>query len=654
MGRSILYYLVKSFGAFVRFLPLRAALALGRFIGLFVFAFDIKRRTQVYANLKTAFSKEKTPSELKKITKNVFTNYGQNLIELLRLPLMNKRSFERIVKVEGKENIDRALEKGNGCILVAMHYGSWEMASISCALMGLPYKMFVRPQDDNDRLGELLNKYRSCSGQVVLTRGAGTRDFIKALKENNVIGMVADQGGRDGVLIPFFGRTATMSSGAVRMALKMDVPICFSVIMRGKGGRHRMVIHPPIDIKKTDDVEKDIIGNLKHIVNQMEEHIRKNPSEYMWFYKIWKYSQDAGICIFFDGKTGHLRQSQAVAKQLQTALNERQIRSEVEIIRVQFKNKLLARSFSLLSLFFHPVICQGRIESLKWILTPESYKQITTVNADFIISCGSSIAGVNNLLAMDHNARSIVILKPGLLSYDRFDRVIVPRHDALENSDSAVNVVVTNGAPNLITPESLNGHVEKLYERFTHLKSKVRTKIGVFIGGDSSHVYISIDQIKVLINQLKEICREVNASMLITTSRRTPEQIDQYLLKTLKRDNCCDLLVLPNRDDVPEAVGGIMGLSDILIVSGDSISMMSEAACSGKKTIVFKPETWAKVLKFYNKHRLVIDTLSRNGYVSSTDVRHVGRAVYDLMKNKVRLKVLNDNEVILKAMRELI
>ena len=36
-----------------------------------------------------------------------------------------------------------------------------------------------------------------------------------------------------------------------------------------------------------------------------------------------------------------------------------------------------------------------------------------------------------------------------------------------------------------------------------------------------------------------------------------------------------------------EAMGGIVGLSDILIVSGESISMISEAASSGKNTIVF-------------------------------------------------------------------
>lgn len=660
MAESFIYYSVKIFGTLVRLLPLPVALGLGRLIGCVLYHFDRKHKSQVYANLNIAFAEEKTPHQIKEITKKLYKNYGQNMIELLRLPLLSPEKMKTLVTVEGKEHIDAALAQGKGCLLVAMHFGSWEIASAATALMGYPYKMFVRPQERYSRLDEWLNTLRSCGGQVVLTRGGGTKDFLKALKDNYVVGMVADQGGRDGVLVPFLGRTASMASGAVRIAMKTGVPVCFSVILREKGGRrgrhsrHRMIFHPAMSVEHTDDAEQDVVANLTKIVRLMEQYIRQSPSEYMWFYKIWKYSREADIAILFDGKIGHLRQSQTVAKQLQYALAERQTSSQVNVVRMHFKNLFLARSFSLMSLFFHPLVCQGRLASLKWILQPESYRQISSIKSDFIISCGSSIAGINHLLSMDRDAKSIVILRPGLLSFAQFDLVFLPEHDMPKNKIPGAHIVSTVAAPNLITSEFIKDQAEKLQNRFSHLKGSVRTKIGVLIGGESAHVFVSLHQVKILMNQLKAVCHERNALLLVTTSRRTPASIDQYLLKTISKSNYCGLLILPNREDVPEALGGIMGLADILVVSGDSISMMSEASCSGKKTFVFPPETRAKILKFSHKHKMIIDGLSRRGYIYATDVNHTSQAVYDLLKGKIQTRMLNDNEVILEAVRGII
>ena len=156
----------------------------------------------------------------------------------------------------------------------------------------------------------------------------------------------------------------------------------------------------------------------------MEGYIRQYPSEYMWFYKIWKYSNQANVAILADETTGHLRQAQAVARTTQIALSERGIDSTERIISVEFKDKFTARLFRIFSVLTYPFVRQGKINFLKWFLTEKSLKEAHAMKADFIISCGSSIAGVNNLFAKDSNAKSIVILKPGLLSYNRFYLVI--------------------------------------------------------------------------------------------------------------------------------------------------------------------------------------------------------------------------------------
>ncbi len=650
----IIFHSIKLFGSFVRLLPLNIALMIGRTIGMFGYYFNGKHKIQAYRNLRKAFAHSKSPDGIKQITKDLFRNYGQNFIELLRMPLMNVERFQELVTIEGREHIDQSLEQGKGVILLAMHFGSWEMASLSCGLLGYPYKMFVNPQSKHSRLDDLLNSYRSCGGSIMLSRGTGTRDFVRSLKSNEAIGMVVDQGGRDGFLVPFLGCQASMSVGAIRMGLKMGVPLCFSVIVREGGARHRMIIHKPLELERTGDKEEDIKINLKKITGLMEQYVKRYPSEYMWFHKIWKYARQANIGILSDGKAGHVRQSQAIASMMEKALDEREVEFDTRTAEVHYKNKWARCLAFFFSFFYCSFIFHGRFGFLKWVLTKESFAQVSALKVDYVISCGSSVANINCLLSRDYGAKSITVLKPGILDYKKFDLTFLPQHDAHLAKENKANISITHAAPNLITKKYLEEQSELLLNRFSHLKTNCRFKIGLFIGGNSKKVYLSEKQIKILIRQIQEISRELNVNVLVTTSRRTPRRIEQYLHRKLKKNSICPLLILANQENVPEAVGGIMGLSDLIITSGDSISMVSESASSGKSTIVFLPETRAKVLKGPNKHKDFVEKLNAQGFVRSSEVKNIGQSIYDIVKNKAYTRTLDDNKVILEAVRKVV
>ncbi len=125
---------------------MNCALWIGKGIGMFAYYFDIKHKSRAYANLKMAFADSKSPNEIKQITKTLFKNFGQNVIELFRMPLITQEKFEEVVTVDGKEHVTEALKKGKGAIILAMHFGSWELASLTCTKIGLPYNFFVKPQ----------------------------------------------------------------------------------------------------------------------------------------------------------------------------------------------------------------------------------------------------------------------------------------------------------------------------------------------------------------------------------------------------------------------------------------------------------------------------------------------------------------------------
>jgi len=655
LKESLLYYIVKIFGYFLRRLPFNVVLFVGKCIGIFGYYFDSKHRAQAYANLKMAFAATKSPREIRKITKDLFINYGCNFVELFRMPLMNETNISDYVHLEGKQYAIDALKKRKGLILLAMHFGSWELGSLSTAMLNHPYKVFVKPQTKYSKLDNLLNSYRECGGSIVLSRGLGTRELVTSLlKHNEIVGMVVDQGGKDGVLVPFYGRQASMSVGAVKLGLKWGIPICFAVIIREKGNRLRCIIHKSFDLIHSGDLDKDIFENLSKITKLMEHYTSLYPSEYMWFYKIWKYSKETHISILADDKIGHTHQSQAVAKMINVALEKRKIKPTTHIIPVEFKSKLFSNLFNLLVCLTPASIYQGRLGFLKVFLTANSYRQLMSVKADFVISCGSSIAGINRLLARDHKAKSIHILKPGFLGFKKFDIVFLPQHDVSQEIKRYSNVITTYSAPNLIDDPYLLEQSQKFLSRFSHLKQRMKIMIGVLIGGNTKHVYISEDQIRIFVNQIKEVSQQINADIILTTSRRTPPELEIFILKELKKFSHCPVCIIANRENIPEAMGGILALSDILVVSGDSISMVSEAASAGKNTIVFSPQKRSIMTTEKNKHMRFIHKLSAQGYIFSTDVNNIGRTISDVSKNKIQTKKLNDDPTILEAVRRII
>lgn len=651
---SLAYYAVKAIAAVIRRLPIGAAMWVGRSVGFIMFFADYKHKGLAFANISKALGAEKSPRELRAITMGLYQHIGQNIVELFRLQDMNQELFNKYIEEDGSQHVEEALKAGRGCIILSMHMGNWELANIYCALHGFPYKVLVRPQPGFARLNDLLNNYRSCNGTVVLKRGGGTRDLIKSLKNNEVVAMMVDQGGRQGLRVPFFGRKASMSSGAIRIGMKMKVPVLVSLISRKQGPYHQLKANAPLQLVDTGNQDQDIEQNLKRAMRLFEQHVKQHPDEYIWTYKVWKYSDQSNITIISDGKTGHLRQSQAVAKWTQKALKERKIGATLEVCEVHYRSKKHRTWFAILYQVFGRFMLYGRHDILRHFLTAESYERLIKVKADFIISCGSGMAPLNHLLSRNLQAKSIAILKPGLLHTNKFDTVFLPQHDVVSDEYISEKVKIIRGAPNLISPEYLEEQQELLLKRFSHLKTKVRFKIGLLIGGNAKGMYIGEDQIRMILRQIREAAKGIDADLLVTTSRRTPAFIDQLLVRKLRKDPRCPLLVLPNREEVPEAVGGILALCDLLVVSGDSISMVSEAACSGKKTIVFFPKTKEVFIHAGNKHWKFVNQLNDQGYVLASQAKDVGRSIFDIVKQKINTRSLDDNKTILKAIRKII
>jgi KDO2-lipid IV(A) lauroyltransferase len=611
-----------------------------------------RKRKVAENNLRMALSNHLSPDEIRSLTKKVFQNLVCNFIDLLCLPKIKSQGFDTVVTLEGKENLEKAMAGKKGCILLAMHSGSWELASLVGSMCNYPYSVVANEQIKTPQLNELLNEYRRLAGAKIIPPGSATREIIRALQSNEIVSLVLDQGGKDGIPVDFFGKTASMSTGAIRLGLKYQTPLCPVWIERQENGRHRLKVLPALNLQTSDDIERDVFINTQKAVKIFEDLLRGNPSEGLWFYKIYKYSTQADVLILDDHKTGHLRQSQSVVEALKTLLSRRNKQTRLKTVPIVYKgswskNMLVVYSFLSQFLFF-----LRNVQSLKFFLKPECYQALTRNQADYIISCGSQTAPINFLLSSSWLVKSIHILRPGIISWDRFSLITLPEHDKPRGL-IGVPVVLTKVALNLITPQYLREQQDRLFLKYSHLKNNVRSKIGVLIGGNTKGVKFESGQIRSLARQLKEAAEHFNMDLLITTSRRTPKDIDQIMVKEFRNFNRCSLLIIPNESNIPEAVGGILALSDIVIVSGESISMVSEALSSGKKTIVFAPNGQYSSHSLSKYEQFVLD-LNSQRYLLACDIKDVASTINQVMSQKISVKNLDDKTNLFKSLESIL
>lgn len=617
---------------------------LGKMFGRIAFYLDKKHRDITWRNLRFVFRGEKTPRESLVITQRMFENFGRNLFEAIALKKISKKYIEKYVEIEGRHFIDEALAKKKGLIFVTLHLGNWEVSNAACGLLYQPYNVIVKPQK-HSRLNGLLDNYRKSFGVKTITLDS-LRDTVRALENNEIVSIVCDHdAGKGDVLVNFFGRPASMPQGAVRLAGKFKTPILFAYIIRAGGPYQKIVVEP---FANFSDCENDValMDNLLAINKKFESYIRKYPEEYLWPYKKWKHSKERSILILSDGKTGHLRQSEAVEK----IISELGFNIESKIIQIKFKNKF-SRLF-LIIYFYIFGIRNSYLYGLKYALDKECYDKIEENFSDIVISCGARGALINLIASYQNKAKSIHILRASSVPIKKINLVVMPRHD---QTPSRENVVVTDGALNLIDEGYLKEQAEKLLQvsssKYPCLAGRQEVSsncIGFLVGGDTKNFHLDEKEILEAVRQIKAAADRLNADILITTSRRTSQGIGGLIKEEFGKYPRCKLLVIANENNIPEAVGGILGISSLIITTAESISMVSEAASSGKIVLVIATNNLDK------RHKEFLLNLKEQGYIYLTEIDRLNDAVKDIISRNPVVKILKDREEVKKKLSKIL
>jgi len=192
---------------------------------------------------------------------------------------------------------------------------------------------------------------------------------------------------------------------------------------------------------------------------------------------------------------------------------------------------------------------------------------------DVVISCGrkSVIPSIYLKKKFKNKIINIHIQEPKV-SLDNFDFVVAPEHDGLKGN----NVLTSKGAVHYLTNDELD-------QNENYLKSRINSqnKIVTLILGGPTRYYDYNDQvIDDIFSKIEQNFLKNNYQVIIIPSMRTPQNIIEKAKNYFDKDQ----IIIPNVDK--KAYLSSLKISDHIIVTCDSTSMISEAAITGKPIYV--------------------------------------------------------------------
>ncbi|HWB98588.1 MAG TPA: lysophospholipid acyltransferase family protein [Bryobacteraceae bacterium] len=220
----------------------------------------------------------------RRIADGVFHSIARLLVTFARFPQIHRGNVDQWIRYEGYEHFAEALRRGRGVLFATAHLGNWELSAYAHALLSEPMGVVVRPLD-NLLIDRVIERYRGLSGNRLIEKKEFARSILKALKENQAVGILIDQNATldSGTFVDFFGIPACAGTGFAKLAARSGAAVIPGfALWSEKERRYVLRFDPPIPI--TGDAEADTRAIQAHL----EGVIREYPDQWLWIHRRWK------------------------------------------------------------------------------------------------------------------------------------------------------------------------------------------------------------------------------------------------------------------------------------------------------------------------------------------------------------------------------
>ncbi len=263
--------------------PYGVQMSLGSLAGRVVFHSARKRRAIAARNLELCFP-EMTIAERQELLRAHFRSLGRALFESGLAYWAPDERLRDLLRISGMDNLQAALARGHGVILIAGHFTSMELGGRLLALVA-DFDVVFRPFS-NPEIDAIVYAGRHRAVKKAIPKKS-FRQFLRGLKANRAILVTVDQAttARNKVMAPFFAVPAPTSINVARIAQKTAAAVLPVLWLRKSDlSGYRVEIGAAL----TDFPSGDALTDASRINALIEEQIRQAPEQYYWIHRRFK------------------------------------------------------------------------------------------------------------------------------------------------------------------------------------------------------------------------------------------------------------------------------------------------------------------------------------------------------------------------------
>lgn len=232
--------------------------------------------------------------EEQKILRGMWDNLGRVLAEYVYLsrlqlyddlPAVAGFPYRGRVLVKGRQRLEQLLSSHKGVIFFAAHLANWELSALCVTSLGYPLTVGYRPPNNPWVRWMIGFLRRPVSKHFASKLDGGGRDFMRAIRRHEALGIVADQN-TGSLQLPFLGQSARTLEMPARLALQFNVPLVPVHVVRTHGSHFTLTVEKPLAYTKG----KTSISELTHKMNdRISAWIKQNPEQWLWIHNRWKH-----------------------------------------------------------------------------------------------------------------------------------------------------------------------------------------------------------------------------------------------------------------------------------------------------------------------------------------------------------------------------
>lgn len=278
-------YALRAFIGCVRHVPYGVLSSFTRVMARVTYVLLWEYRRRMEENVALVMGEEiSNAKERKALVWRAWLNFARGVADTTAVMKFSKEQIMSFVGLEGEDHVKRALEKGKGVIALSAHLGSFTMIGARLAAAGYPFSVVVK-QPTDERFAQLVDDYRAEIGIHTISakpRREAVRGILKALRQNHIVLVIADEFKSGDVMVDFFGLKLPAARGPATLALRTGAVTLPMFTTRRAGDSLMLSVGQAIAPVERENLEESVLATTALFTRYLEAAIRQFPDQWNW------------------------------------------------------------------------------------------------------------------------------------------------------------------------------------------------------------------------------------------------------------------------------------------------------------------------------------------------------------------------------------